>query len=239
MRNRFIKDGKADFTSEDFKAIAEFVKENVPEKAPNMEIVMDEDEQMNNPYYDDGYLKHPASHSTAAGYYTYFASMERISENAVLLGLPTSDGNGPAAGRILNFAISANSADPDACGEFLKMLLTDESQAGLAKNGYLSINREIFRETGYQAVDYLNSISVSAHFEEGGHPSKNRVTFTKKHIDQLEQTLLNCTTMKYTDPDIEKILVEEMPAYFSGQKSLEETAKIAQDRVQKVLDERR
>ena len=45
--------------------------------------------------------------------------------------------------------------------------------------------------------------------------------------------------MKYTDPDIEKILVEEMPAYFSGQKSLEETAKIAQDRVQKVLDERR
>ena len=239
MRNRFIKDGKADFTSEDFKAIAEFVKENVPEKAPNMEIVMDEDEQMNNPYYDDGYLKHPASHSTAAGYYTYFASMERISENAVLLGLPTSDGNGPAAGRILNFAISANSADPDACGEFLKMLLTDESQAGLAKNGYLSINREIFRETGYQAVDYLNSISVSAHFEEGGQPSKNRVTFTKKHIDQLEQTLLNCTTMKYTDPDIEKILVEEMPAYFSGQKSLEETAKIAQDRVQKVLDERR
>lgn len=239
MRNRFIKDGKADFTSEDFKAIAEFVKENVPEKAPNMEIVMDEDEQMNNPYYDDGYLKHPASHSTAAGYYTYFASMERISDNAVLLGLPTSDGNGPAAGRILNFAISANSADPDACGEFLKMLLTDESQAGLAKNGYLSINREIFRETGYQAVDYLNSISVSAHFEEGGQPSKNRVTFTKKHIDQLEQTLLNCTTMKYTDPDIEKILVEEMPAYFSGQKSLEETAKIAQDRVQKVLDERR
>ena len=133
--------------------------------------------------------------------------------------------------------VEAYTATAERLGE--KMLLTDESQAGLAKNGYLSINREIFRETGYQAVDYLNSISVSAHFEEGGHPSKNRVTFTKKHIDQLEQTLLNCTTMKYTDPDIEKILVEEMPAYFSGQKSLEETAKIARDRVQKVLDERR
>lgn len=239
MKDRFIKNGKADFTGEDFKAIAEFVKENVPEKAPNMEIVMDEDEQMNNPYYDDGYLKHPASHSTAAGYYTYFASMERISENAVLLGLPTSDGSGPAAGRILTFAISAHSADPDACGEFLKMLLTDETQARLAKNGYLSLNREIFRETGYQAADYFNTVSVSAHYEEDGHPSKNRVTFTKKHIDQLEQTILNCTTMKDTDPDIEKILVEEMPAYFSGQKSLEETAKIAQDRVQKVLDERR
>jgi len=120
--------------------------------------------------------------------------MERIGENTVLLGLPTSDGSGPAAGRILTFAISAHSADPDACGEFLKMLLTDETQARLAKNGYLSLNREIFRENGYQAADYFNTVSVSDHYEEDGHPSKNRATFTKKHIDQLEQTILNCTT---------------------------------------------
>jgi len=30
-----------------------------------------------------------------------------------------------------------------------------------------------------------------------------------------------------------------MPAYFSGQKDLDEVVKIAQDRVQKVLDERK
>ena len=40
------------------------------------------------------------------------------------------------------------------------------------------------------------------------------------------------------DAAINLILVEEMPAYFIGQKSLEEVAKVAQDRAQKVLDER-
>ena len=34
------------------------------------------------------------------------------------------------------------------------------------------------------------------------------------------------------------ILIEEMPAYFLDQKSLDAVIKIAQNRVQKVLDER-
>ena len=34
------------------------------------------------------------------------------------------------------------------------------------------------------------------------------------------------------------ILIEEMPAYFLGQKDLDSVIRIAQDRAQKVLDER-
>jgi hypothetical protein len=41
------------------------------------------------------------------------------------------------------------------------------------------------------------------------------------------------------DQAVNIILIEEMPAYFTGQKSLEDVVKIAQDRVQKVLDERK
>ena len=40
------------------------------------------------------------------------------------------------------------------------------------------------------------------------------------------------------DADISKILIEEMPAYFTGQKDLDSVIAIVQDRVQKVLDER-
>ena len=49
----------------------------------------------------------------------------------------------------------------------------------------------------------------------------------------------NASAMSNFDSDVEKILAEEMPAYFTGQKSLAEAARIAQDRVQKVLDERK
>ena len=44
--------------------------------------------------------------------------------------------------------------------------------------------------------------------------------------------------MNSADSEIMLILMEEMPAYFLGQKDLDAVVKIAQDRVQKVLDER-
>ena len=44
--------------------------------------------------------------------------------------------------------------------------------------------------------------------------------------------------MNTSDAAISKIISEEMPAYFSGQKDLEDVIEIMQDRVQKVLDER-
>ena len=40
------------------------------------------------------------------------------------------------------------------------------------------------------------------------------------------------------DSDVSMILIEEMPAYFLGQKSLDAVIKVAQNRAQKVLDER-
>ena len=134
-------------------------------------------------------------------------------------------------------AISVNSVDPDACGEFVKMLLEGDVQYGFAKNGRLPVNREAFRKVGPEAVDFFNSVSINDDFIYGFTP-KNRKTFTADHIDALEKTILSCSVMASSDPDIDKILVEEMPAYFTGQKSLDDVVKIAQNRVQKVLDER-
>lgn len=45
-------------------------------------------------------------------------------------------------------------------------------------------------------------------------------------------------SMINADTEINIILIEEMPAYFLGKKGIEAVIKIAQDRAQKVLDER-
>ena len=45
-------------------------------------------------------------------------------------------------------------------------------------------------------------------------------------------------SMINADSEINIILIEEMPAYFLGQKDLDAVIKIAQDRAQKILDER-
>ena len=62
--------------------------------------------------------------------------------------------------------------------------------------------------------------------------------FSEKNIDDLEKIILSCSSMDSEDQAVSIILIEEMPAYFTGQKSLGEVIKIAQNRAQKVLDER-
>ena len=49
---------------------------------------------------------------------------------------------------------------------------------------------------------------------------------------------MSCSKMDSPDASIDLIIMEEMPAYFSGQKDLISVVNILQDRVQKVLDER-
>ena len=62
--------------------------------------------------------------------------------------------------------------------------------------------------------------------------------YTVQDIDFVESVILSCSKIKSEDSDISIILIEEMPAYFLGQKDLDEVIKIAQNRIQKVLDER-
>ena len=176
--------------------------------------------------------------SGAGSYNWFFEEAERVIGDAALLGVPTPDGSGPIAGAGITVAVSAHAADVAVCCEFVKSLLTDDVQNELAQHGSFTLNREIFRNVGYEAVDYFNTVSVNANFDPDGTVAKNRVTFTKDYIDMVEKAISSATEIKQYDPDIEKILVEEMPAYFSGQKSLDEVVKIAQDRVQKVLGER-
>ena len=62
--------------------------------------------------------------------------------------------------------------------------------------------------------------------------------YTQDDIDAVEECILSCSQIVSEDPNISIILIEEMPAYFLGQKTLDEVIEIAQDRIQKVLDER-
>jgi len=63
--------------------------------------------------------------------------------------------------------------------------------------------------------------------------------FSSKDIDNLEKIILSCSSTDAVDADICIVLIEEMPAYFSGQKDLDSVIRIAQNRAQKVLDERK
>ena len=159
--------------------------------------------------------------------------------SSAILGIPSADGRGPSANANLSVAVSAKAYNVDACAQFVKILLSDDIQDLIASDDNLVINRTSFRQQGEAAVEYINGDGYWAYFGwEGEDPNDKRLIFSVQNIDELENIILSCSNMPYSDAAINAILIEEMPAYFTGQKDIDSVAKIAQDRVQKALDER-
>ena len=240
MRDKFIFNGKADFSGPEFAALAEYVKDNVQEKSPDW----DEGEYGSNVViYGDPSMENEietALYTTSYGFSDYFQVLDRLNGANAVLGIPSADGRGPMVCAYSSIAVSAQAYDVDACGEFVKLLISDDIQNEYAKHGNFVLNRQAFRETGEKAVKYFNETSINNLY--GGYYGvdvpDNRVKYTTEHVDNLENIISNCSIMLSEDSEINKVLIEEMPSYFSGQKSIEEVINIAQDRVQKVLNER-
>ena len=58
-------------------------------------------------------------------------------------------------------------------------------------------------------------------------------------VDDLEALIDSLTGWYVNDGSINAIIREEMPAYFEGQKTLEQIIPVLEDRVQTVINERR
>ena len=237
MKNEFIQNGKADFSGPGFAAIAEFVKANVPEQA----LSWNEGGASSLSSYGPGMFEftEPAIYTTSYNFADYLITLQQLDSGSSILGLPSSDGRGPAAVINSSIAISKGAYDIDACVDFVKLLMSDEIQEEYATTGSFVLSRKYFRSIGEAAVEFYNQTTVSALF--GGYFTEtppNRVTYTAEHIDTLENVILNCSSTMTEDADINTLLIEEMPAYFLGQKSLDEVVKILENRVQNLLDER-
>ena len=212
----FIKNGKADFTSPEFAKMASYVKENVPEKGST---------DVNIPHSpEDNYRAVYSMGSSISG---YLHDTEVLRGATAILGMPSPDGRGPLIRMSRSIAVSAQAKNLDACGEFVKMLLSDEVQNSFAMCDNLVVNREALRQASKTAVEFYNAGRTGVMKQ-----------YPESNVDDLDKVILSCSRMASADSDISIILIEEMPAYFTGQKPLADVVKIAQDRVQKVLDER-
>ena len=220
MDDRFIKDGKADFTGPEFAQMAEYVKENVFENGRSKSQVSQDTSNV-------------ARYDEYQSYHQFYMQKSRARDlnDPTILGIPSMDGRGPMFTSSCSVAVSAHAVDIDACVDFVKLLLSDEIQTRIAERGMgFVLNRNAFRAAGDGAIKFCNNRDDDF--------SANKVKLTKDDINNLERILLSCSNMINADSEINIILIEEMPAYFLGQKDLDAVIKIAQDRAQKVLDER-
>lgn len=244
----FIKNGKADFTGPEFEKLAGFVKDNVPENSISWNDSAGVIYETTTPVLVGatvfkGKKNSPdemqAMYATLHGYRNYFGSTTRLNGSRAILGLPSSDGRGPLVFPVISVAVSAQAENVDACGEFAKLLLSDDVQLRISLTDKLVVNREAFRQGAEAAVKFYNMEDDYAEYLSSDKNAQfSHAKYSNEDIDDLEKIVLSCSRISSEDSEISLILIEEMPAYFTGQKDLSAVIKIAQDRVQKVLDER-
>ena len=224
MDDKFIVNGKVDFSGPEFAALADYVKNNIPrEGVPYGEFPREIQEAMQYATYSSGFQGYNY-------YFNNYAVRNAQIKNPTILGIPSLDGRGPMYSSNCSVAISKEAVDVDACGEFVNILLSDEVQTYLAMNENFVLNRNASRITGEAAVKHFNTTVRNG--------SDYYIELTNSDIDNVEKIILSCSRMRSDNSAISMILIEEMPAYFLGQKDLDAVIKIAQDRLQKVLDER-
>ena len=224
LDDKFIVNGKADFSGPEFAALADYVKNNIPrEGIPFGDFSEELMEALRYAQYNADFM----------GYVYYFNSYANRNgpiKNPTILGTPSFDGRGPRFTSNSSVAISKEAVDVDACGEFVKILLSDDIQTCLAMNESFVLNRNASRNAGESAVKYFNTTVRNG--------SDNYVELSNSDIDNVEKIILSCSRMRSDNSAISMILIEEMPAYFLDQKDLDSVIKIAENRIQKVLDER-
>ena len=230
MSDKFIKNGKADFSGPEFAELARFVKENVRERAVSWG-------DFTSSYQNNSETEAVAITTQCFGAGGYLPAIAQYWGATAILGYPSADGRGPLLAPYISVSVSAQAADVNACGEFVKILLSDDIQTSIAMSNSFVLNRAAFRKGSEAALDYFNGAGYNVYFGGGSAPD-HRVVFSPNNIDDLEKIIMTCSGIDSVDGPISMILIEEMPSYFSGQKDLASVVKIAQDRAQKVLDER-
>lgn len=234
MRDRFIVNRKVDFTGPEFAELADYVRKNVSVEARTVGAPDSEDPMNEMREYVNGI----AHFSMYACPQDYLVGVSELNGASSMLGIPSTDGRGPLIQSTCSVAVSAHAKDTDACVDFLKTLLSDDLMYEMAKTKGFTISREAYRKTEEATLDYINSSQADGLFMSYVMPSEHRMRFTKDDLSELEKIVSNCSYFESSDTSIDLILIEEMPAYFFGQKDLQDVIKILQDRVQTVLDER-
>ena len=225
---KYIKDGKIDVNCEDFKAILDYCKD-LPAKGfyegkdvdAEWEDLMTSKENMR------------VQPTVVYGFYEYEAFAEKF-KDAVICGYPSVDGRPATIGSDMAVSISSHTSDESSCKKFLSILLSEDIQKTLFMN--IPINKKCAKDLALAEIEETNA-NVARN--EGNKFAKAGKALDPALADKYIDQLSTATTSSFVYHSISLIIYEEIPAYFEGQKSFEDVAKVINDRAQTVLNERK
>lgn len=230
--------GNVSFKNDAFYQVAEYCKDNVPE-------TYEYEDYGDDIFYSGHAVGYSYGGTDSINQYntiydaSQYLSMVAANRNVKIYGIPSIDGRGPSITVQSSIAISAAVSNEDAAKEFIKFIMNNDNLfvdnlyanpiivsacETNAKKSIDSNNKQFEQQLKWSTEAELNSWGT--------------YKYDYEDIDSYIDTLKSASCISELDPSIMVIIMEEIPAYFAGQKTIEDVASVIEDRAQTVIDER-
>ena len=226
---------KVDFDSEQFRKAAEYAKANFPENRmdPDKTIPFAEEELRPEP---DGRYVHMTN------FVDYVKNCSNGQDAFSVIGTPSVSAQGPRFKAQESISVTAKSDCQEGCKKFINYLLggkfIPEDELPFSS---ICINREVMKKEIALLSEYYNEV-YAFEMEYGlFDKSQLRTMGYKESTDTMQQKffdMLSTLSVYYMDDvQIRNIVNEELAAYYSGDKSLDDVIRFINDRVDKYIGE--
>ena len=225
--------GTCHFDSSEFKAALEFAA-TLPETAETFgdgEYSIDPPGHMfDSRYIEDKVLLQPVSITRVRDLCSRINGA--LGEDGAYVGFPGDSREGGVL-RIFgtSFVLYGQSSCLDGTWSFARYLLTEDYQSGLLdRGGGLPTRRDVFEDNVLKAAEYEGFCFINNEF-------MSLPALSKEQLDRAVDFIEGVHHFAFDDVTVMNIIYEEIESYFQGQKDVESTVDVIQNRVGLYLQE--
>lgn len=233
--------GECSFDSEGFVKLLEFTSQFPEEYEDSQEKYTEEFWQESESTYREGKTLLAISYLAD---FSDFNMMEKgtFGEDITLIGFPAENRNGSVIDYSMSLAMSSKSQNKEGVWEFLRYFLSYEYQ----KDTYcFPTNLKRYEELKQEAMQkpyYYDENNNKVEYDMTYYIGDTEVIIppmTEEEIQEFEEFLFSLNQSAVYNEELMNIINEEAAAYYAGQKSAEEVAKVIQSRVRIYVNENR
>ena len=164
-------------------------------------------------------------------------------DEKVIMGFPSSEPSGLLMNVDQSVGVCAATGAPDACKDFVRLLLGEDIQTLFGMYCGVSVNcnaqAEASRWYAEKMNGYYNCVKdVHSRQDRSDLEEPLEEVDPELVVSVMDGYIRNAAGFRHSDAAVELIIREEIQAYFAGQKTIEEVMDTIQNRVDLYVDER-
>lgn len=161
-----------------------------------------------------------------------FSSAMRRYENCHVVGFPRTEGSGSYLYSEAYLVVNANATHTDAIKEFIACLLDYENQYTVS---FTPVRKDVLRNS---VITHGDSLAVLKSLSPESYRTLEAKPDGSSYLEEFMEFAESCEPQPHLPEGISNILGEELPSYFTGDKSAREVADIIHNRVQLYFAEK-